>query len=427
MSSCRLAVFQFDLNALEQSGAVDDAVELAVLASEDMSYDEVLISVAGLKIDEGTIDRMVSGFGVGRSACVRSHKSFGLLEGTVLAVNLVACLKEVEGAVVFDGNRSEVSEVLHFGPGHRNSALWTALRELDAAHEGRHLGGCVRALKSAVERLEGIEGDVASEVRTSLRHLIRLLGSHYELLLGAGRQWDPRMGTGIFAIRSFQLGARLEVMSRALKGLDGGVCAVDVVRGGVSFFGLGATCIGGLGSTYRPSRLTIRRALVWYCVYLFAAAKEESNEGRSNLALLLSFRALEVFMLAYLMDVRRVDVGRSGVPILNGRSGPRFVDVWKEFCDCAPNDFVEGIEPHVNAFSNRRNENVLTHGFRDADGKVVEAVRSCVRRVMAHWDEQYVQGAGLAKGPLAEFSRGEKWSGDLGKTVAVGLLDKLAI
>ena len=418
-----LLICQLDLDAIGSCTSLEDCVDFAALAlgESGIPHDELWVSVAARKLTMNSVDAISRAFRVGKKQFVHCSRSGGLANGSMLLGNLLAYARGHERFSIFDCNEAEYVSDVAIGD-HSTSAtlLYYGLRDLDQAHLGRRLSECISLLDGTAKTAEMYDSDIGRGVQRIVRPLRRYLVTYVGLLLHLGR--TSRMGRtsrGLRALANIDLRRHVERLRGISTEVDDELLRVDFLRNSLAFFSHGNRCFQALRSRDRhPTRDAVHKVLVWFSAYLLAASKEEANSDRGNTALLLAFRALEVFLLAYLWDTRVVTVGSFGGFVVNGEENPGLRTLWKAYLDLAPEWFSGPLRHSVDALRRERNGNILTHGFGRSDSESIAEARSNVKRVMRHWENTYVRGAGFEHGPVSSFLKGERWSGNLGQSIS---------
>ena len=414
----RLLICQFDLNVIDDGEGIDLAVELAGIARKEVEHDVLWVAVAALRLSDGDVEMLCKTLDISVGKISRSHRSTGFSEGTVLLGNVLSYLYSYDSVVIYDCNQDDIVADVVMESENSRSAIYRVLQGLDDAHNQKHVGRCLELVDEATNVLRSMTGDVSRAFRSSIAPIGRFFRTYLNMVQTLElrvERWS-RGGSGLVAV---DFGPRLQRLRSIVESMEDELSELDIFAKSLAFFQYGSRCLAAVrerGS--RSPHDAIHRVLLWYCVHLLAASAEEGMGRRGNGALLLAFRSLEVYVVAYLLDVGRIEIRRDFRFVLDGRDSPRFVDLWTRFVRYAPAEFIEPLDLRVKRLRWRRNENVLTHGFEHANGVAVREARSCVKGVMRHWDRVYFNGSGLAEGPLGEFARGERWSGDLGRWVA---------
>ena len=414
----RLLICQLDLNVIDDGVEFGLIVELAEIAGKDVEHDGLWVAVAALRLSDADLNVICKTLDISAKQISKSHRSTGFFEGTVVLGNVLAYLYGYDSVVIYDCNLDDVVTEVFMESQSSRSAIYRVLQRLDEAHKQKHVGRCLELVDEATNVLRSVTGDVSRAFRLSVAPIGRFFRTYLNMVQTLElrvERWN-RGGSGLVAV---DFGPRLQMLRSIVESMEDELSELDVFAKSLAFFQYGSRCLAAVrerGS--RSPHDAIHRVLLWYCVCLLAASAEEGLGRRGNGALLLAFRSLEVYVVAYLLDVGRIEIRSDFRFVLDGRDSPRFVDLWTWFVRYAPPDFIEPLDLRVKRLRWKRNENVLTHGFEHASGVAVREARSCVKGVMRHWDGVYFSGSGLADGPLGEFARGERWSGDLGRWVA---------
>ena len=416
-----------DRLAIDQD-SVDGLLDLASVAVSEYDPSEIWVSIAARNLAGTVTDKLQRVLGIPASHVVRSQRSAGLGDGGVLLCGILSYLREDADVAVYDCNSAGFADDIAL-PRDNRLSLCSRLTELDEAHRRRQLSECRKIVHKIVDIADRFRSDIGTSVLRAVRPIDGYLDTYGRLLGDLGRSLDDAGATGgLNSLVSLGLSKRIEHLGISASKMHENVRQADFVRRSLSFFRHGLNCMRSLQpGPQRPPRDSVHEYLLWFCGLLLAASREEANNERGNAALLLAFRSLEVFVLAYLWDIRRARIGRYGGFALDGVEDPGFRELWDAFLESAPPEFGDSVRDPVDKLRLSRNRNVLIHGFdRVGEGTIAHA-RGCVKRVLKHWNPQYRKGAGLDNGPTGVFVEGENWTADLGRRVADAALAQLSV
>ncbi len=426
-----LLLYQLDIGDLEDQDSLDDILDIARLEAAQVKVDRQWLSIAARNLPKPLLTKICNRLEISSREISHSRKSYGFGDGALLVGNMLGFLHSDQIVTILDCSTAQIKRVSASMARDTSNTIWRGLVDLDHAYLRGDVPHCLAILESLIGDTRNRESEVARIVREVIGPVTRFMEELVHLLENFPRpltNFEPLQS--VASNSELQLTSRAESLRKKSHMMDSKLLNLDLIAKSLAFFSHGSRCAYALQREgKKPLRDIVHKVLIWNCAYLLEVSKQISTQGYFDTALLLIFRSLELYALAFLWELKpsRLKLSESGQFSLDNKPNPRFVEVWDAFLEDAPTEYVNRVEREVDILRRRRNQNVLTHGFESIDQELVSQARTCVKGVLKHWDAQYHEGSGMKSGPVGDYVWGENSSGSLSMAIVQSILTRIVV